>query len=244
MALTIKTEFNVPKPPERVWPALIDIENSAPCFPGAQLKERMPDGSYKGLFSVKLGPMTFAFNGKFRIVAQDDVARTALLVADGTDTKGRGGANAQVRLALASSADAGSDVSVVSDVSLSGSVAQYGRGVSMIEALSKQLLTQFSKSLTAKIAAMPEPVAAPAPVAAPVELAPQVPPAAQTAPTAGSFGSAPARPANAIAEGDTPASAPVQLSYEASAPLDAGALVRGALWLSIKRFFARLFGKR
>jgi carbon monoxide dehydrogenase subunit G len=222
MSLTIKTNFSVPHAPDLVWPALIDIETSAPCFPGAQLKERLPDGSYKGVFTVKLGPMTFAFNGKFRILQQDDVARTALIEADGTDAQGRGGAKAQVQLALADGPDDRSEVSVISDVTLSGAVAQYGRGVAMIEALSRQLLAQFSRNLAAKISALP-PQAAAAPEARSAQAAPAV--QAQVQP-----------PSHAL-----PAQ-PVPLATEAAAPLDAGALVGGALWESIKRFFAKVFG--
>lgn len=209
MSLTIKTSFAISQPPASVWPALVDIETSAPCFPGAQLQERLADGSYSGLFTVKLGPMTFAFKGRFRVVQQDDQARIAVMEADGTDSKGRGGARAQVRVAVSDAGEASSDVAVVSDVTLSGAVAQYGRGVAMIEALSRQLLAQFSKNLSERISSLPATTAsaqAPAAVASAGE--------------------------TVLA---TSASAP-------AAPLDAGALMRGALWISIKRFFARLFG--
>lgn len=214
MPLTIQTSFLVAHAPASVWPALVDIETSAPCFPGAQLQDQLPDGSYKGLFTVKLGPMIFTFNGKFRILQQDDAARTALMEADGTDSKGRGGAKAQVQITLSEANDSGSNVSVVSDVTLSGSVAQYGRGVAMIEALSKQLLEQFSRNLSARItstaAAVPE-------LAAPLVT-------------------------GAKATSATAASRPVPVHTEPAAPLDAGALVRNALWLGIKRFFTRVFG--
>ena len=216
MSLTIKTSFVVAQPPAAVWPALVDIETSAPCFPGAQLQERLPDGSYSGLFTVKLGPMTFAFKGRFRVVQQDDQARTAVMEADGTDSKGRGGARAQVQLAVCDAGAAGSDVTVVSDVTLSGAVAQYGRGVAMIEALSRQLLAQFSKNLSERISSLPATTAP-----------------AQTPAGSASAGEAVRSPA---------APGPVPGPSASAAPLDAGALVRGALWISIKRFFARLFG--
>lgn len=219
MSLTIKTNFVVAQPPAEVWPALVDIENSAPCFPGAQLNERLPDGSYSGLFTVKLGPMTFVFKGRFRLVQQDDQARTAVMEADGTDSKGRGGARAQVQVAVSDAGTAGSDVAVVSDVTLSGAVAQYGRGVAMIEALSRQLLAQFSKNLSEKISSLA--ASAEVPVAA-----------------ASANDAAPAAPAAK----DAATSQPVFVRSAPAAPLDAGTLVRDALWISIKRFFARLFG--
>src|ERR1700754_2055162 len=152
MAITIRSSFTVDAPPSDVWKTMIDIERSAPCFPGAELKEQQADGSYKGGFTVKLGPLTLKFAGKFRIAEQNDADRTVVVSASGTDTKGRGGADAQIN---ASVAEAGgkTKVDVVSDVNLSGTVAQYGRGAGMIEALSQQLLNQFAKNLTALIEA-------------------------------------------------------------------------------------------
>jgi hypothetical protein len=234
MAITIRSSFVVDAKPEDAWRSLTDIEQAAPCFPGAELQERQPDGSYKGAFTVKLGPLTFKFNGKFKIAQQDDAARHLVVAASGTDTKGRGGADANINVQLSDEAGK-SKVDVVSEVNLSGTVAQYGRGVGMIEALSQQLLNQFSKNLAAQIlsqgaqqapAATPEPAPAPAP--------------AQAQDAAAAASAAPAAPAPAVApqpQAPAPRPAPV-----AAAPLDAGKLMRQAMWQSVRSFFARLFG--
>lgn len=218
MAITIRSSFTVDAPPSDVWKTMIDIERSAPCFPGAELKEQQPDGSYKGGFTVKLGPLTLKFAGKFRIAEQNDTNRTVVVSASGTDTKGRGGADAQINAVVTDAGDGKTKIDVVSDVNLSGTVAQYGRGAGMIEALSQQLLNQFAKNLTALIEA-----------------------------DAGhSATAAPATALNAAGEPDEsnpstetrhppPAPAPV-------APLDAGALMRKAMWQSIRNYFTRLFG--
>ncbi|AQH03530.1 hypothetical protein A9R05_28815 [Burkholderia sp. KK1] len=208
---------------------MTDIERSAPCFPGAELKEQQPDGSYKGGFTVKLGPLTLKFAGKFKIADQNDANRTVVVSASGTDTKGRGGADAQINAAVTEAGGGKTKVDVVSEVNLSGTVAQYGRGAGMIEALSQQLLNQFAKNLTALIeadAAHAEPpthtlVGADAPNAA-----------ASAAPHDAAGTSAPVPPAEPRRV--PPAPAPV-------APLDAGALMRKAMWQSIRNFFARIF---
>src|ERR1700754_3133984 len=151
MAITIRSSFIVDAPPSDVWKTMIDIERSAPCFPGAELKEQQPDGSYKGGFTVKLGPLTLKFAGKFKIAEQNDAERTVVVSASGTDTKGRGGAEAQINAVVTDAGGSKTKIDVVSDVNLSGTVAQYGRGAGMIEALSQQLLNQFAKNLTALI---------------------------------------------------------------------------------------------
>ncbi|CAB3747971.1 SRPBCC family protein [Paraburkholderia solisilvae] len=218
MAITIRSSFTVDAQPADVWKTMIDIERSAPCFPGAELKEQQPDGSYKGGFTVKLGPLTLKFAGKFKIAEQNDANRTVVVSASGTDTKGRGGADAQINATVTE--DGGkTKVDVVSDVNLSGTVAQYGRGAGMIEALSQQLLNQFAKNLTALI----ESDAAPAPDAA--------------TPATSATDADPSAPQAAPARRPPPAPAPV-------VPLDAGALMRKAMWQSVRNFFARLFGRK
>ena len=226
MAITIQASFSIDADPTAVWRSLIDIELSAPCFPGAELKEKQPDGSYKGAFSVKLGPLLLKFAGKFKIAEQNDEARTAVVAAGGTDTKGRGGAEALIQVHVLDEAGK-SKVNVVSNVNLSGTVAQYGRGAGMIEALSQQLLNQFAKNLTVLI----ETPAAGAGAAAGGELAA----GEATAGTPGVSRTAETRESDSTPGSPAAAPAPV-------VPLDAGSLVRKAMWQSIRAFFARLFG--
>lgn len=225
MAITIRSSFVIDAKPVVVWRSLVDIEFSAPCFPGAELKERQPDGSYKGAFSVKLGPLLLKFAGKFKIAEQFDDTRKVVVAAGGTDTKGRGGADAVIQVNVLDEAGK-SKVDVMSNVNLSGTVAQYGRGAGMIEALSQQLLDQFAKNLTARIEASPaDPVPA-APGAAASAEAPSGGPGASSATESSAADPVP----------------PPRAPPPAVAPLDAGALMRKAFWQSIRNFFARLFG--
>ena len=74
--------------------------------------------------------------------------------AQGSDAKGRGGANARRAFRL-EPAGAGSKVLVHTDLALSGSVAQYGRGVGMIQATAAQIMNQFANNLKAQLAQQP-----------------------------------------------------------------------------------------
>ncbi|WP_250502531.1 SRPBCC family protein [Caballeronia sp. AZ7_KS35] len=230
MAITIRSSFTVDAQPADVWKTMTDIERSAPCFPGAELKEQQPDGSYKGGFTVKLGPLTLKFAGKFKIADQNNANRTVVVSASGTDTKGRGGADAQINAAVTDAGGGKTKVDVVSEVNLSGTVAQYGRGAGMIEALSQQLLNQFAKNLTALIEA--DAAHAEAPTHTLVGAVAPNAAAASAAPHDAAGTSAPVPPAEPRRV--PPAPAPV-------APLDAGALMRKAMWQSIRNFFARIF---
>src|SRR5262249_38960715 len=102
-------------------------------MPGAELTEVVDDKTYKGKIGVRLGPVELAFAGTVKFEERDAAARTARVKAQGNDAKGRGGANASASFRI-EPAGAGSKVLVHTDLALSGSVAQYGRGVGMIQA--------------------------------------------------------------------------------------------------------------
>jgi hypothetical protein len=130
---------------------------------------------------VRLGPVALTFAGVVKFEEIDDAKHTARVSAQGTDAKGRGGANATSEFRL-EPAGAGSKVLVHTNLTLSGSVAQYGRGVGIIQATAAQIMNQFAKALKDKLAqdaAASVPAAATSP--APVTPSPSiVPPAAPT----------------------------------------------------------------
>jgi carbon monoxide dehydrogenase subunit G len=170
--------FEVPLPPAVAWPILMDIERIAPCMPGAQLTEVIDKNTYKGNISVRLGPVALTFAGVVKFEEIDDTNHTARVKAQGTDAKGRGGANAAASFRLEAT-PSGSKVLVHTDLTLSGAVAQYGRGVGMIQATAAQLMKQFAENLKAQ-PAMLRAAAAPAGAAS----VNAVPPASPSAPPA------------------------------------------------------------
>ena len=125
--------FEVPLPPAQAWKVLLDIERIAPCMPGAELTEVVGNNTYKGRIGVRLGPVALTFAGIVKFEEIDDAKHTARVSAQGTDAKGRGGANAASVFRL-EPAGSGSKVLVHTNLTLSGSVAQYGRGVGIIQA--------------------------------------------------------------------------------------------------------------
>src|SRR5216684_3996480 len=121
--------FEVPLPPAEAWKVLLDIERIAPCMPGAELTEVLGQNSYKGKIGVRLGPVALTFAGLVKFDQIDDANRTARVSAQGTDAK----------------------VLVHTNLTLSGPVAQYGRGVGIIQATATQLMNQFAKCLKEKL---------------------------------------------------------------------------------------------
>jgi len=143
--------FEVPLPPADAWKLLLDIKRIAPCMPGAELTEVLDQDTYKGKIGVRLGPVALTFAGLVKFEHIDAASYTARVTAQGTDAKGRGGANATSVFRLEPTAG-GSKVLVHTDLALSGAVAQYGRGVGIIQATAAQIMNQFATRLKDNLA--------------------------------------------------------------------------------------------
>src|SRR5262245_54901322 len=115
----------------------MDIRRIAPCMPGAELTDVVDDKTFKGKIAVRLGPVALAFAGIITFEELDAANHRARVKAQGTDAKGRGGANATASFRL-EPAGGGTKVMVHTDLALSGAVAQYGRGVGLIQATAAQ----------------------------------------------------------------------------------------------------------
>jgi carbon monoxide dehydrogenase subunit G len=147
--MKLEQSFDVAAPIERVWSALIDVEHVAPCLPGAAVTGKNEDGSYNGTFSVKIGPTTASYTGKLEMVSVDEGAHTAVMHAQGSDKRGQGGAKADISSRL-TAGDGGTRVEVVTDYSITGRLARFGRG-GMIEDISERLLKEFASRLQASL---------------------------------------------------------------------------------------------
>jgi carbon monoxide dehydrogenase subunit G len=145
----LEQSFQVAAPIEEVWLALNDLERVAPCLPGATITGHDDAGTYKGEFTVKLGPTTAAYRGTIRITERDDEAHRATMVAKGNDKRGQGGASATIVNVL-SEHDGGTRVDSMTDFSITGRLARFGRG-GMIEDVSSKLLRDFSACLATRL---------------------------------------------------------------------------------------------
>ena len=139
--MEIDNHFDLPLPPAAAWPLLMDV-------PRASLIEQISADHYKGRVTVKLGPLTMIFAGNLRLENRDESAHAAVIKAAWAETKGRGNANTMTRFSLQPH-EGGTRVAMVSDLQLAGQVAQYGRGVGMISAISAQLIATFADNLRA-----------------------------------------------------------------------------------------------
>lgn len=145
--MELSNEFKVAVPVERAWATLTDIRLIAPCMPGAELRE-VEGHEYRGVVKVKVGPITAEYRGKATFLEQDEAAHQAVLRADGREARGQGNAAATITAHLEPEGD-GTRVKVVTDLQITGRVAQFGRGV--LADVSSKLLGQFVECLESTV---------------------------------------------------------------------------------------------
>ena len=147
--MELNNDFEVAAPVDLVWAVLTDVERIAPCLPGAQLLEIEGD-EFRGVVKIKVGPITAQYKGAASFSERDDVEHRAVLRAEGRDTRGAGNAAADITAELEAT-DVGTKVTVTTDLTVTGKVAQFGRGV--MADVSKKLMGQFAENLSDLIAA-------------------------------------------------------------------------------------------
>ena len=139
--------FTVPADLDETWSHFNDIESVAGCFPGAVVTEVEGD-EFKGSCKVKLGPISLVYNGAGSFVEKDESAHRLVIEAKGKDKRGNGTAGAKVT-ATFSGAGSATDVEVLTDLSITGKPAQFGRGV--MQDVSDKLLQQFVDCLARRL---------------------------------------------------------------------------------------------
>lgn len=146
--MDLNHSFTVNQPIAETWTILTDLERLAPCLPGAELQE-VHGEVYKGVVKIKVGPITAQFKGDAQFAELDHTNFKATLKASGRDTGGKGNASATITAELVPVSDRQTTCNVVTDLSITGKVAQFGRGA--LADVSEKLLAQFADNLNALI---------------------------------------------------------------------------------------------
>jgi carbon monoxide dehydrogenase subunit G len=208
--MDLNHQFTVAVPVEDAWRILTNVELIAPCLPGAQLQEIEGD-TYRGIVKVKVGPIQAQFKGQANFLERDDVTHKVVLKGEGRDTGGKGNASAIITAEMTAVTADTTEVTVNTDLSITGKVAQFGRGA--MADISDKILAQFVENLNTLIADTPEVASTPAPAQSPAQS-----PASESAPIAPSV--APAAPApEAVRKIDGPEAAPIDLLSAAGSPI-------------------------
>lgn len=156
--MDITNSFTVDASIDTAWELLTNIPEITPCLPGAKLTSA-EDGVYSGGIKIKVGPVTAEYKGTAEFVERDEVQYKAVIKGKGRDTRGAGNAQALITAQMVAEGDERTRVDIVTDLKVSGKVAQFGRGV--MQDVSTKLIGQFTDCLEGKIGGEEQEVAAP-----------------------------------------------------------------------------------
>jgi carbon monoxide dehydrogenase subunit G len=177
--MLLTNDFRVSVAPPKAWAVLTDVERIAPMLPGAKLEEIEGD-DFRGLVKVKVGPITAQYKGTAAFEDRNEAEGRVVLKATGRDTRGQGNASATITATLVPDGE-GTKVTVVTDLTVTGKVAQFGRGV--LADVSSKLIGQFVDALEADLEKDDTPAAVEtADVAESAAVSPAAPVAAAAAP--------------------------------------------------------------
>lgn len=151
----IQEGFTVEQPVDVVWSFFQDVTTVAQCMPGVELLDAVNDTTYNGKMKIKLGPISAQFQGTATVEKLDQATHTGLISAKGADRQGGSRASAKVEYLLTDGGTS-TDVQIVADITLQGSMAQFGR-TGLIQEVSSQLTKEFAACIESKLgAATPE----------------------------------------------------------------------------------------
>ncbi|MFC4947444.1 SRPBCC family protein [Pseudonocardia sp. GCM10023141] len=151
--MQLENTFTIAAPIEKAWQALNTPETVAPCFPGATLTAYEGD-SFEGTVKVKLGPISLTYKGKGTYTTRDQAGHKVVIEASGRDSRGNGTANATVTGTLVADGPDKTSVTMVTDMTITGRPAQFGRGV--ISDVADKIIGQFAACVADKLAPQAE----------------------------------------------------------------------------------------
>jgi carbon monoxide dehydrogenase subunit G len=143
--MEFNNSFVVAKPIDEVWSTMLDLEQVVPCVPGAKVLETTDEGGVKAEVKIRLGSMSMNYTGPAQIVERDDASRRAVLTGRAKEAGGQGNADSRVEIQLAE-ADGGTEVSIRSEINVTGKAAQMGEGV--IVGVTEGMIGEFAENLS------------------------------------------------------------------------------------------------
>lgn len=146
--MRIEEGFTIDAPAATVWRILSDPRQLSELLPGAEITEQIDDTTYEGGMTVKVGPLVAAYTGTVSFMLNEE-ERSAVVRARGQGKAGMGTAEMTMNSRVAELPDGGSEVTMESDVTVTGILAQLGRG--MTQVVSRRMLQEFVARLTSAL---------------------------------------------------------------------------------------------
>ena len=147
--MRIEQQLTIAAPVERIWDFLMDIPAMSHCVPGVENVEQTGKNTFTARVKQKIGPVAVNFACQITILSVDKASYSSSAQVTGRDVKVLSGMKAVMSMNLAPRDD-GVLFTVVTDVDISGKIAQYGHGI--VRQRANVLLEAFGQCITTKVA--------------------------------------------------------------------------------------------
>ena len=147
--MEIRKSFEVAHPVPVVWDALSDLNLVAQCLPGASIVEIRDDGSCRGRFSVKLGPLAAAFEGDVSIERKP---YTAVVSGRGADARSQSRVSGAMTYRLEPAGENRTRIDTVCEFNLAGALAQFGKGA-VLHDIANRITAEFARNFESRLEA-------------------------------------------------------------------------------------------
>jgi carbon monoxide dehydrogenase subunit G len=149
--MELRNAFTVPAGIDDAWRLMLDVRELAPCMPGATVNEIRGD-EVLGQVRVKLGPIALTYQGTVTFLEKDAANHRVVLDAKAKEARGGGTAGATITASMEPVAE-GTEITVLTDLRVTGKPAQFGRGV--MADVSERIIGQFAGNLAQQLTAAP-----------------------------------------------------------------------------------------
>ena len=143
--MTIKGQYTLPAPREKVWEALLDPEVLARTLPGCESLESLGDNQYKMRMKLALASVQGLFDGKVSLEDQQRPSSYRLRVSGSGKV---GFLNGSGLLKLEPAGDSETVVSYEGEVKVGGMIAAVGQR--LLDMTSKMMAKRFFSALAAE----------------------------------------------------------------------------------------------
>ncbi len=148
--MEIAKDIKVQAPIDKVWPFITDIPSVTSCFPGAEIIEAVSDSEYNAVIKVRIGPFSPQFKGTVTIEERDDSNHRLVVRAKGGDRRMGSNVSSVITISLTADSADSAIIHTVTDVQLTGRLAQFGKGI--FEGVANRMVGAFAERLNQRIA--------------------------------------------------------------------------------------------
>ncbi len=155
--MIIEGDFTIDAPIQKVWDFLLDVERMSVCMPGVESVEKSDENTYKGMVTVKVGPIATSFQGEVTITEQQP-PKFLRAKLQGRDRKTASLVTGEFSSRISALEESVTQVDYKFDIKIRGRLGQFGQAV--ILDTSKQLTNEFVKCVRARVENPDDPVEA------------------------------------------------------------------------------------